>query len=91
MAALPSLRKGQAGIYTEITQPGAYRPQGEGNGAIQVVAGGKLEDGTIFQLEFREMGVKQVRLETAVANEAARKMLESCGFRTSTIEMLAEL
>jgi ribosomal protein S18 acetylase RimI-like enzyme len=41
--------------------------------------------------KFRELGVKQVRLETAVANEPARKLFESCGFRTSALEMLAEL
>ena len=47
---------------------------------------------TMLAMEkFREMGVKQVRLETAVANEAARKLFESCGFRTATVEMLVEL
>jgi ribosomal protein S18 acetylase RimI-like enzyme len=41
--------------------------------------------------KFREMGVKQVRLETAAANDVARKLFESCGFRTATVEMLVEL
>ena len=40
---------------------------------------------------FREMGVKQIRLETATKNDAARKLFESCGFRVSSIEMLFEL
>lgn len=57
LLALPSLRKGHAGLYQEITQPGTFRPQGEGNGKIEVTASGALEDGTLFQIEFREMGV----------------------------------
>ena len=40
---------------------------------------------------FREMGVKQIRLDTAAINEAARALFASCGFRISTIEMLLEL
>jgi len=40
---------------------------------------------------FREIGVKQVRLDTARVNEAARKLFESCGFRVSVIEMLREM
>jgi ribosomal protein S18 acetylase RimI-like enzyme len=37
---------------------------------------------------FREIGVVQVRLDTAAANDVARKLFEGCGFRTSVIEML---
>jgi len=40
---------------------------------------------------FRELGVKQVRLDTAAANEAARGLFKSCGFRPSCVEMLLEL
>jgi ribosomal protein S18 acetylase RimI-like enzyme len=40
---------------------------------------------------FQQMGVKQIRLDTATPNEAARRLFSSCGFRTSTIEMLVEL
>jgi ribosomal protein S18 acetylase RimI-like enzyme len=40
---------------------------------------------------FQQMGVKQIRLDTAAANEAARRLFASCGFRVSTIEMLREL
>jgi ribosomal protein S18 acetylase RimI-like enzyme len=47
---------------------------------------------TMLAIErFGAMGVKQVRLETAAANDAARKLFESCGFRTATVEMLVEL
>ncbi len=40
---------------------------------------------------FKRIGVKQVRLETAAANEPARKLFDSCGFRTSAISMLTEI
>ncbi|MBD2196686.1 MULTISPECIES: GNAT family N-acetyltransferase [Calothrix] len=40
---------------------------------------------------FAQMGVKQIRLDTAAINEAARKLFASCGFRISTIEMLIEI
>lgn len=47
---------------------------------------------TMLAMEsFRQKGAKQIRLETAFANESARKLFESCGFRTSSIEMLANL
>jgi ribosomal protein S18 acetylase RimI-like enzyme len=40
---------------------------------------------------FREIGVPQVRLDTAFANEAARALFRACGFRPSIVEMLTEL
>jgi ribosomal protein S18 acetylase RimI-like enzyme len=40
---------------------------------------------------FNEIGVKQMRLDTAWKNEAARKLFESCGFRPSVVEMLMEM
>src|SRR5690349_25052459 len=39
---------------------------------------------------FKEMGVRQVRLDTAAANDAARKLFAGCGFRVSVMEMLWE-
>lgn len=39
----------------------------------------------------QELEVKQIRLDTAAANEAARRLFAGCGFRVSTIEMLTEL
>jgi ribosomal protein S18 acetylase RimI-like enzyme len=41
--------------------------------------------------QFKAMNVTQIRLDTAAANESARKLFTSCGFRVSTIEMLMEL
>ncbi len=40
---------------------------------------------------FEQIGVKQIRLDTAAINEAARRLFASCGFRISTIEMLMEV
>jgi ribosomal protein S18 acetylase RimI-like enzyme len=40
---------------------------------------------------FRGLGVTQIRLETAAANEAARKLFASVGFRAATTEMLMEI
>lgn len=40
---------------------------------------------------FQRLGVAQIRLQTAAANDAARTLFESCGFRASTVEMLMEL
>lgn len=39
---------------------------------------------------FTHQGIEQIRLDTAMANDTARKLFESCGFRASTIEMLIE-
>jgi ribosomal protein S18 acetylase RimI-like enzyme len=41
--------------------------------------------------KFENLGVKQIRLDTAAINEAARQLFASCGFRLSTMEMLIEL
>lgn len=47
---------------------------------------------TMLAIErFREMGVSQIRLDTAIANDSARALFASCGFRPSTIEMLLDL
>ena len=46
---------------------------------------------TLAVERFGEVGVKQVRLDTAAANEAARGVFTACGFRPSVTEMLIEL
>lgn len=57
-----------------------YRSAGVGRQLVQAA----LE-------RFTQIGVQQVRLDTAAQNEAARRLFQSCGFRVSTIEMLVEL
>lgn len=47
---------------------------------------------TLLALErFKSIGVTQVRLETASANDVARTLFTACGFRVTTHEMLVEL
>jgi ribosomal protein S18 acetylase RimI-like enzyme len=47
---------------------------------------------TMLAIEkFAQMGMKQVRLDTAAANDAARALFARCGFRESIREMLIEL
>lgn len=60
LLALPSLRIGSAGFYKQTQQPGPERPQGAGNGKIQIVARGILMNGQSFQFQVREMGVEGV-------------------------------
>jgi ribosomal protein S18 acetylase RimI-like enzyme len=40
---------------------------------------------------FTQLGIKQIRLDTASANDVARSLFTSIGFRPSRIEMLLEL
>ncbi|HEY8748513.1 MAG TPA: GNAT family N-acetyltransferase [Tepidisphaeraceae bacterium] len=40
---------------------------------------------------FRDMGLKQIRCDTAWENQTARALFKRCGFRPSTVEMLIEL
>jgi hypothetical protein len=58
LLASPSLRRGFAQIYEEVDLPGPFRPQGAGNGSIEITASGLLTDGTSFQFEWRDMGKK---------------------------------
>lgn len=59
LQSLPSLVTGSADFFQLAQQPGELRPQGQGNGKIEFVARGTLEDGRSFQYETREMGVDQ--------------------------------
>jgi hypothetical protein len=67
--AMPSLRVGTASKFEMTQQPGPMRPQGAGNGKIEFVARGSLEDGTSFSVELREMGVDQVSVLRHIAIE----------------------
>jgi GNAT superfamily N-acetyltransferase len=40
---------------------------------------------------FARIGVKQLRLQTALANDVSRQLFASCGFRPATTEMLMSL
>ena len=57
--SLPSLQMGLASFFKETQHPGNERPQGPGNGKIEITAHGTLADGRTFQFQVREMGVDQ--------------------------------
>ena len=46
---------------------------------------------TLAVERFGAIGVRQVRLDAAYANEPARNLFAGCGFRPSIVEMLIEL
>lgn len=59
LLTLPSLQMGFASFFKETQHPGDERPQGAGNGKIEISAHGALTDGRTFQFQIREMGVDQ--------------------------------
>lgn len=58
--AIPGVLAGVASKFELTQQPGPIRPQGLGNGKIELVSRGLLEDGRSFAIELREMGVDRV-------------------------------
>jgi ribosomal protein S18 acetylase RimI-like enzyme len=77
---IPIYRLKEFGFVHDLWVEEDYRHEGIGRQMVMLA----IE-------KFKEMGVKQIRLDTATANEPARKLFASCGFRVSTIEMLVEL
>lgn len=69
LASMESLQIGFASLYQDTVLPGVNRPQGPGNGKIEINAFGFLLDGRSFQLSIREMGddgisiLRHVRIE----------------------------
>jgi ribosomal protein S18 acetylase RimI-like enzyme len=77
---IPIYRIERFGFIHDLWVDEAYRHEGVGRQM------------TMLAIErFGAMGVKQVRLETAAANDVARTLFESCGFRVATVEMLMEI
>ena len=77
---VPIYRIAEFGFIHDIWVDPAYRNEGFGRQLVMLA----IE-------RFREIGVPQVRADTAAANDAARGLLKSCGMRPSTTEMLVEL
>jgi ribosomal protein S18 acetylase RimI-like enzyme len=77
---IPIYRLDQFGFIHDVWVEPDYRNEGIGRQM------------TMLAIEkFRELGAKQVRLDTHAKNDAARAMFASCGFRPSVTEMLVEL
>ena len=77
---IPIYRTPQYGFIHDVWVEEDYRHEGLGRQM------------TMLAIEkFRDLGMTQVRLETAGCNEPARKLFASCGFRIATNEMLVEI
>lgn len=77
---IPIYRLGEFGFIHDIWVEPEYRQVGIAKSMLRQTIS-----------SFSQRGVKQIRLDTAVANEAARRLFSSSGFRLSTMEMLIEL
>jgi ribosomal protein S18 acetylase RimI-like enzyme len=77
---IPIYRVREFGFIHDVWVEEEYRHEGIGRQMVMLA----IE-------QFRQVGVPQVRLDTALANEAARKLFASCGFRISTMEMILEM
>ena len=77
---IPIYRLTEYGFIHDIWVDPTYRNEGVGRQLVMLA----IE-------RFRQIGVAQVRADTAAANDAARGLLAKCGLRPSTTEMLVEL
>jgi RimJ/RimL family protein N-acetyltransferase len=77
---IPIYRLAEYGFIHDIWVDPPYRNEGVARQLVMLA----IE-------KFRDMGVKQVRADTAATNEVARSLMQSCGMRPSTTEMLIEL
>jgi len=78
--AIPIYRLAEFGFVHDLWVEPEYRHEGVGRQL------------TMMAVErFGAVGMRQVRLETAVANEPARRLFEQCGFRPSAVELLMEI
>ncbi len=77
---IPIYRLDEYGFVHDLWVEPEYRNEGVGRQM------------TMLLIErFREIGVKQIRCDTAAKNDVARKLFEACGFRPSVVEMLLEM
>jgi ribosomal protein S18 acetylase RimI-like enzyme len=77
---IPIYRLKEFGFIHDLWVEEEYRHEGIGRQMVMLA----IE-------RFKSTGVTQIRLDTAAANEPARKLFASCGFRISTMEMLTQL
>ena len=79
-AEIPIYRVTEYGFIHDLWVEPDYRHEGVGRQLVMRAVE-----------RFRDLGVTQVRLDTAAANDPARELFKRCGFRVSTLEMLVEL
>lgn len=77
---IPIYRLEEYGFIHDLWIESAYRNEGIARQMVMLAVE-----------RFREIGVEQIRLDTAAPNDAARALFASCGFRPSVQEMLLEI
>lgn len=77
---IPIYKVKEFGFIHDVWVDAAYRNEGTARQMVMLA----IE-------RFSQLGVKQVRLETAATNDAARAAFAKCGFRVSTIDMLTQM
>lgn len=77
---IPIYRIKEFGFLHDLWVEEAYRHEGVGRQLVMRAVE-----------RFAQIGVPQVRLDTAAANEPARGLFRACGFRVDTMEMLLEV
>ena len=77
---IPIYRLEEFGFVHDVWVEPEYRHEGIGRQMVMLAVE-----------RFGAIGVKQVRLDTATKNDAARALFAACGFRPSITEMLIEL
>src|SRR5882672_5594211 len=77
---IPIYRLKEYGFLHDLWVEPEYRHEGIGRQLVMLAVE-----------KFKEIGVQQIRLDTAAKNDAARRLFEACGFRESVREMLLEL
>lgn len=76
-AEIPIYTLGEFGFVHDVWVEEAYRGEGIGKQLVMEA----IE-------RFEQMGLEQIRLDVLVANDPAKNLFESCGFRPSITEML---
>lgn len=77
---IPIYRLAEYGFIHDLWVEEPYRHEGIGRQMVMLAVE-----------RFKQLGVTQVRADTAACNDSARALMHSCGFRPSTIEMLLEM
>jgi ribosomal protein S18 acetylase RimI-like enzyme len=77
---IPIYRLDEFGFIHDVWVEPEFRKQGVGKALAESAVS-----------RFRQLGVRQIRLDTAAENEPARRLFASAGFRPSVVEMLREI
>jgi len=79
MREIPIYKTAEYGFIHDLWVEEAFRNEGYARQMVMLAVE-----------RFYEMGVDQVRLDTAYSNQAAQGLFKSCGFRPTNIEWLIE-